>query len=1005
MNRFNLVASGYCVIAIFAALIVMTIESAAFAKTVKPPQPPVSGNVISLDGEGWMLAIDPNNVGRDQQWWTGARPDSRPTKVPWVIEDIFPGYHGLVWYWKDFTPTVNSDPDGRYLVKFWNADYKVDVWLNGKYIGEHEGAEGVFVLDATSAIKPNESNRLAVRLLNPTEEPIEGIALKQTPHRNKTCNYTYGHDYNHGGLEDSVDVLIAPATRVANLYVHPDPKTGIINIQTTVKNALKKQVKGKLEIAVSPAANGETVAAKMLDVTLPVGDKVVNTQIKIKNPKLWQLNDPYMYRVTVRLCRQGSNVFDEQSARCGFRDFRIENGHFQLNGKRIFLRSSHTGNECPIGNRVSYDKEWLRRDLLNAKAMGFNAIRFISGLATPYQLDLCDEIGLMVYEEPYSAWFLEDSPKMAERYNRSTSDMILRDRNHPSVVMWGILNEAGDGAVFRHAVSALPLVRSLDNSRLVLLSSGRFDRQLGIGSVSNPGSKSWEFLLGDEKEGAGLTSQEWGYPTCPGMGDFHVYPQVPHTAESIRILRSIGQGTKPVFISEYGIATSVDLVRLARNFEQRGKENSGAGQFYGRSLVPFMADWEKWRLADTFGRPEDYFKDCLARNASQRLLGLNAIRSNPNINGYSLTGTVDQGLSGEGLTTTFRELKPGTIDAMFDGFAPLRWCTFAEPVNLYRGTSIKLEAVLANEDVLQPGEYPVRMEVFGPNSAKVFERKMTVTINNPNSKPQPPLALPVFSEDMTVNWPSGKYRFVATFERGGAAAGGEAEFYVADPADMPKVNAEVVLWGDDPDLSKWLTDHGIKVRPFAQAQTGREVILVGNSPAPGGAEAFGELARHIVRGSTAIFLSPGVFANGDQKTAFVPLKNKGSLAALASCVYHKDEWAKNHPIFSGLPTGLMDYTFYRETISSLCWTGLDAPAETVAGAIHASPNYESGLMISVNKLGAGNVVLNSLLIRENLGKSPVAERLLRNMLIYAAQDSAQPLVGAQPDLIAQIGLK
>ena len=105
---------------------------------------------------------------------------------------------------------------------------------------------------------------------------------------------------------------------------------------------------------------------------------------------------------------------DEYSVRCGFRDFRFENGYFRLNGRRIFLKCSHTGNHCPIGLQLPHDPDLLRRDLHNVKVMGFNAIRYIAGVATRYQLDLCDEIGLLVYEEPYANWCLENSPKMAE---------------------------------------------------------------------------------------------------------------------------------------------------------------------------------------------------------------------------------------------------------------------------------------------------------------------------------------------------------------------------------------------------------------------------------------------------------------------------------------------------------------------------------------------------------------------------------------------------------------
>ena len=93
---------------------------------------------------------------------------------------------------------------------------------------------------------------------------------------------------------------------------------------------------------------------------------------------------------------------------------------------------------------------------------------------------------------------------MKERYELSVREMVLRDRNHPSVAIWGMLNETDDGPVFREAASALSLVRSLDDTRLVLLSSGRWDCQLSIGSVSNPGSSQWEYEWGREAQTAGL---------------------------------------------------------------------------------------------------------------------------------------------------------------------------------------------------------------------------------------------------------------------------------------------------------------------------------------------------------------------------------------------------------------------------------------------------------------------------------------------------------------------
>ncbi len=152
-----------------------------------------------------------------------------------------------------------------------------------------------------------------------------------------------------------------------------------------------------------------------------------------------------------------------------------------------------------------------------------------------------------------------------------------------------------------------------------------------------------------------------------------------------------------------------------------------------------------------------------------------------------------------------------------------------------------------------------------------------------------------------------------------------------------------------------------------------------------------------------VFLSPSVFAKGDQPATFVPLAKKGSIAGLPSWLYHKDEWTKKHPIFDGLPAGgLMDYMFYREIISDTAWVGQDVPGEIAAGATNTSQDYSAGLTVSVNTLGAGQFILNTLLIRENLGKNPAADRLLLNMLRHAARNAAKPLADLPADFESQL---
>ena len=1128
---------------------------------------PATTTVLSLDGPGWQLGTDPKNVGRDQKWCEKPTAESRSVQAPSIIQDAFPGYHGVAWYWRSFTVPANPHAGGRTLLRFWQVDYLADVWVNGVHVGQHEGGEDPFVFDITDAVKNGVANVLAVRVLNPTHDPIDGITRAETPHRNMTYPPTAGCGYNDGGLIDSVELLLAPTVRVEDLFVRPDPKTGKIRIQVNLRNAGKTAVAGHLLFTVAPAVGGETLSAVELDRDLPPGDTLLDAELVVQNPRLWELNDPFQYRVSAQVgSKTTPSSFDQQSARCGFREFRFEDGAFRLNGKRLFLKCSHSGCELPCF-RVAVDPDLLRKDLLNCKVMGFNAIRFISGVAPRYQLDLCDEIGLMVYEECFAGWCLNDSPKMAERFDHDTKSMILRDRNHASITMWGLLNETPDGAVFRHAVDFLPQVRALDDTRLVMLGSGRWDNATGgveawcekgktdpcvthngtaqtidnLGVKWTPGrlvfhpGKDGEYSVvrwtapesgaadiavtfsdasstattdvhvfhngkalfngfihlnnaggeakytgtldvkkgdtldcvvgnGNKFYGADSTGLDfvlkvgsatfdaaksfaidknpngpWSYGVLPPgeqpatgafvlyaqsrgvigslanpessvwqdlLGDGHPYQPVPHTANVIQTLRTVGAGRNPFFLSEHGTGSALDLPRLARHFEQWQKTASEDAVYYRERLDRFMADWERWHLSEAFANPEDYFRQCLAWMAELRESDINAIRANTNIVGYSLTGTQDQGLSGEGLTTLFRELKPGTIDAVFEAWYPLRWCLFVEPVQVYRGQKARLEAVLANEDVLPPGEYPVRFQVVGPRSVSVFDKTVTVNIPDPKSTPAPKFALPVFAEDVVIDGPSGRYRFLATFLKGGAATGGDTGFYVADAAEMPKVEPEVTLWGDDPDLAKWLTDHGIRNRPFASgaAQNARELILVGNRPAAGDAKAFRELAEHLARGSQAVFLSFDVFKKGDDAPTFwLPLAQKGVRTGLPVWLYHKDDWAKNHPIFDGLPAGcILSDTFYREIIPNNGFNGQDGLETAVAGMIDASSNYGSALTVGVFRLGAGRFVLNTLRIRENLGKDPVAERLTRNLLRFAAADTAQPVANLPPDFENQL---
>ena len=249
---------------------------------------------LALDGE-WSIATDPGNSGREQRWSVRTASQASKTKVPSIIQEVFPAYHGVVWYWREFRVPIHPDKLGLFLLRFDAVDYMADVWINGVHVGGHEGSETPFVLDVTTAVKPNTTNLAAVRVLNPGSERIDGIALKETPHRNKFFPFFSGASYDSGGIIGSVRLTMVPGVRVEDLFVQPDWKTGKIRVQSNLQNALGNTTQARLYLTVAPDATGAPVASVYHDIKVKPGENRVTAELQVHQPHLWDLQDPYLY--------------------------------------------------------------------------------------------------------------------------------------------------------------------------------------------------------------------------------------------------------------------------------------------------------------------------------------------------------------------------------------------------------------------------------------------------------------------------------------------------------------------------------------------------------------------------------------------------------------------------------------------------------------------------------------------------------------------------------------
>ena len=478
----------------------------------------------------------------------------------------------------------------------------------------------------------------------------------------------------------------------------------------------------------------------------------------------------------------------------------------------------------------------------------------IISAALPEQLDEADELGFLVYSEHETSWLLKDPAK----FGISLNPVVRRDRNHPSLAMWGLLNETASLPIYQRAKNWLPSLRQIDPTRLVMLSSGRWDKDFRTGSASNPGSPTWNVYLGGEDPvkpvSTGELPQDVG-AFHSGTGDAHVYQRYPTTWDFVMDFENLARDTHPFFLSEAGDGSSYDPFDEKREMERAG---APAGMYASSWIDPALAGlkktWASYGLYGVYPSIEAMLVDSALSQSRQRALTFSFVRSNPRVNGYNLTSLNDCWGTGEGMMDNFRAFKPGHLAVLQAGWAPLRWCLLVNPTNLYADRPLRIRASLANEDRLPKGDYPATLKISG-RQGSVWRTRATAHISGGSDAP---LAYLVF--DREINLPDldeGTYVLAAALEGRPNAAANSLSFSVVRRQNHPGQLGAVTVCDLDPNARGLLISRGAVLRDYvAGGGFDREVILVGDSFA-GRADAWRSLYARIARGAHAIFLRPG----------------------------------------------------------------------------------------------------------------------------------------------------
>lgn len=368
-------------------------------------------------------------------------------------------YRFVSWYRRHFSlPECYSQGD-RVIVEFEGVATVARVYVNGNFVTEHKGAYTGFSCDITDYLNQG-SNVIAVR--------VDSMQHKDIPPEGNRVDYCL-----FGGIVRDVNMIVTGGAYVENTYITtPDLKENSgrftrINTETTVVNKSGKDMLLSVQTLLLDENGREAAKCVSDEKILPVGESAVfYAQATIDSPHLWDgLDDPYLYRALTRVVAKNMCI-DDYSESMGFRWFEFKNdpddGWFYLNGKKQKLVGINRHEQWPwIGRAVVNKYQASDADLV--AETGFNAVRCSHYPQDKAFLNRCDELGLVVLEEA-PGWQHVGNAAWKEIYKENIKEMILRDRNHPSIISWGVrVNESDDDNELYAQTNAL--ARKLDPTR------------------------------------------------------------------------------------------------------------------------------------------------------------------------------------------------------------------------------------------------------------------------------------------------------------------------------------------------------------------------------------------------------------------------------------------------------------------------------------------------------------------------------------------------------------
>ena len=410
------------------------------------PKTTLTRRRISMDGM-WKFCLDEKAVGEKEGWMDGI-PGEEMIPVPASFQDFYTEkdireYTGDFWYETDFF--VPGEWEGReILLRFGAATHRASVYVNGILITEHEGGFLPFSAKVTTVVRYDSYNKVVVKVnneLNCTNLPCgETITLPN----GKKMSKPYFDFFNYAGLQRSVYLLALPGESIVDF----DLDYAIHGKNAEVSYQIRTNGEHAVQLALFDA-KGHCVAQKD-------GKEGV---LYVENARLWQVRNAYLYRLRIRIM-DGEELIDEYEQEIGIRTVKVEGMDILINGEPVYLRGFGKHEDSDIVGR-GFNIGIMKRDFELMKWIGANSFRTSHYPYSEEIYQMADREGFLIIDEvpavgmfqslmnfmeastgKQTAFFKkETTPVLLKAHLRAIEEMIARDKNHPSVVAWSLLNE------------------------------------------------------------------------------------------------------------------------------------------------------------------------------------------------------------------------------------------------------------------------------------------------------------------------------------------------------------------------------------------------------------------------------------------------------------------------------------------------------------------------------------------------------------------------------------